>query len=60
MIYKTRRADYLEEALTIVCKHEMQDVQTDNGPCRRCSKCSIVFSEEWYPPQTVVAEATPA
>lgn len=57
MIYRTRRADYLEETITIVCEHEMADVETDNGPCQRCSKCSVVYSEDWYSPQVVLAEA---
>lgn len=55
MIYRTRRADHWEEPLTIVCKHDFDEVTTDNGPGHRCHKCSAFYSNDWYSPVTVLA-----
>lgn len=58
MIYQTRAADDMEECLTVVCKHDMEAVETDNGPCQRCRKCTVVYSERWWSPQVVIAPDT--
>ncbi len=57
MIYRTRVAEYLDEAIGIVCKHEFEAVETDNGPGQRCPKCRSFRSDTWWAPQPIIAEA---
>lgn len=56
-VFTTRLADNLEEAITIVCKHDMQRAVTDSGDGYRCSKCSLFFADHWFCPHPVLAEA---
>jgi len=60
MIFVTRAASDMEEPLTIVCKHAMERVETDNGAGSLCSKCSLFFSDELFCPVPVLAEAPQA
>lgn len=57
MRYTTRAAEYIDEAITIVCKHEFEAVEADNGPGRRCQRCRLFYSDAWYSPVPVLAEA---
>lgn len=61
MIYRTRAAEYIDEAITIVCTgHKFEAVETDNGPGQRCSKCKLFHSDTWWSPQPIIAEIAPS
>lgn len=55
MIYQTRAASRLEEPVTILCKHQFEAVETDHGPGKRCTRCWLFWSDNWYSPLPVLA-----
>lgn len=60
MTYRTRTATHMEEPLTIVCTHDMEQVTTDHGAGQRCRKCTVFHSDEWWSPAVVLADTSPA